>query len=158
MWVQETWEKRNWGKAGKTTLLRTFALKRSSRGARGLLVFIFLSFIFLGPYPRHMEVPRLGAEAGLQLSAYTTATAMPDLSCVCSLHYSHRNARSLTHWARPGIEPTISWFLVRFVSHWAMTGTPYLGYDWEHLINHRLSSASIINIHYILWGYLWVCF
>ena len=26
------------------------------------------------------------------------------------------NARSLTHEARPGIEPSLSWFLVRFVS------------------------------------------
>ena len=29
---------------------------------------------------------------------------------------AHGNARSLTHWARSGIEPTISWFLVRFIS------------------------------------------
>ena len=29
---------------------------------------------------------------------------------------AHGNARSLIHWARPGIEPTTSWFLVGFVS------------------------------------------
>ena len=29
---------------------------------------------------------------------------------------AHRNAGSLTHWARPGIEPAISWFLVGCVS------------------------------------------
>ena len=29
---------------------------------------------------------------------------------------AHGNTRSLTHWARPGIEPVTSWFLVRFVS------------------------------------------
>ena len=29
---------------------------------------------------------------------------------------AHGNARSPTHWVRPGIEPTTSWFLVRFVS------------------------------------------
>ena len=28
----------------------------------------------------------------------------------------HGNARSLTHWARPGIKPATSWFLVRFIS------------------------------------------
>ena len=28
---------------------------------------------------------------------------------------AHRNARSLTHWARPGIEPSSSWILVAFV-------------------------------------------
>ena len=35
---------------------------------------------FLGPHPRHMEVPRLGVESELQLPASTTATATPDLS------------------------------------------------------------------------------
>ena len=28
----------------------------------------------------------------------------------------HGNAQSLTHWARPGIEPKSSWILVRFVT------------------------------------------
>ena len=41
----------------------------------------FLSFIFLGPHLRHMEVPRLGVESELQLLAYTKA---------------HGNAGSLT--------------------------------------------------------------
>ena len=35
-----------------------------------------------------MEVPRLGVQSELQLLAYTTATAMPDLSSVFSLHFS----------------------------------------------------------------------
>ena len=34
-----------------------------------------------------MQVPRLRVESELQLQAYTTATAMQDLSCVCNLHY-----------------------------------------------------------------------
>ena len=33
-----------------------------------------------------------------------------------SLHHSHSNTRSLTPWARPGIEPTTSWLLVGFIS------------------------------------------
>ena len=28
----------------------------------------------------------------------------------------HRNARSFTHWVRPGIDPTSSWILVGFIS------------------------------------------
>ena len=36
-------------------------------------------FFFSGPHLRHMEVSRLGVESELQLPAYTTATAMPDL-------------------------------------------------------------------------------
>ena len=35
-----------------------------------------------------MEVSGLGVESELQLQAYTTATAMPDLSCVYGLHHS----------------------------------------------------------------------
>ena len=36
-----------------------------------------------------MEVPRLGVELELQqLPSYTTATATPDLSCICDLHHS----------------------------------------------------------------------
>ena len=46
-----------------------------------LVIFYLFLFVFLGPHPQHMEVPRLGVELGLQLLAYTTA---------------HRNARFLT--------------------------------------------------------------
>ena len=34
-----------------------------------------LLFCFLGPHPRHVEVPRPGVESERQLPAYTTATA-----------------------------------------------------------------------------------
>ena len=44
--------------------------------------------VFSGPHPQHMEVPGLGDESELQLSAYTTATATPDPSLICSLHHS----------------------------------------------------------------------
>ena len=49
---------------------------------------LFVAFCFLGPHPQHMEFPRLGVLSELQLPAYTTATAMPDPSCVCNLHHS----------------------------------------------------------------------
>ena len=45
-------------------------------------------FFFLRPHLWHMEVPRLGVELELQLPGYNTATATPDLSCVCDLHHS----------------------------------------------------------------------
>ena len=45
-------------------------------------------FIYLGPQPRHTEVPRLGVELELELLTYTTATAMPNLSRVFELHSS----------------------------------------------------------------------
>ena len=46
-------------------------------------LFMYVCIVFLGPHLQHMEVPRLGVELELQLSAvYTTA---------------HSNVGSLTH-------------------------------------------------------------
>ena len=69
-------------------------------------------FPFLGPLLWHMEVPRLGIESELQLPAYTTATAMLNLSCPTPQLTA--TLGSLTHSVRPGIEPTSSWILVGF--------------------------------------------
>ena len=57
-----------------------------------LFVCLFV-FAFLGLDLQHLEVLRLGVESELQLLAYTTATATPDPSHVCSLHHS-----SQQHW------------------------------------------------------------
>ena len=51
-------------------------------------LFVCLFFVFLGPHLLHMEVPRLGVESELQLLAYTTVTAMRDLSCLCDPPHS----------------------------------------------------------------------
>ena len=74
-----------------------------------MLCHFSFSFRFLGLHPRHMEIPRPGVELEPQL---------------LGLHLSHGHARSLTHWARSGIEPESSWILVGFVNQWATTGTP----------------------------------
>ena len=57
-----------------------------------------------------MEVLRLGAESELQLPAYSTATAVPDLSRVFNLHHSSQQpgARDWTH-----ILMNTSWVLFR---------------------------------------------
>ena len=47
-------------------------------------------FFFFGPHLQHTEVPRLGGDVELQLPVYTTATAMPDSSCLFDLHHSSR--------------------------------------------------------------------
>ena len=62
--------------------------------------YYFLSLIFLGPHPRHMEVPRLGVELEHQLLTYTTATAMPDMSCVCNLYHSSRQCQILNQLSK----------------------------------------------------------
>ena len=58
-------------------------------------MYLSLSFVFLGPYPQHMEVPRLGVELELQLPAYTIATATPDQSHVCGLNHGSQQRRIL---------------------------------------------------------------
>ena len=88
-----------------------------NRAAKMMIFFslyFFFFFVFLGPYPRHMEIPSLGVKSELQLPAYTRATAMPDPSQATSVTYTtgHGTTRSLTHWASPGIEPASSWMLV----------------------------------------------
>ena len=63
-----------------------------------------------------MEVPRLGVQSEMLLPAYATTTAMPDLRHICDLHHSSRQRQIPNPWARPGIKPKTSWFLVRFTS------------------------------------------
>ena len=53
-------------------------------------------------------------ELELQMPAYNTDTARQNPRHVCNL--AHGNTGSLTHRARPGIEPVSSWILVRFVT------------------------------------------
>jgi len=53
---------------------------------------------------------------------------------------AHGTEGSLTHWAVPGIEPTSSWILVRFVNHWATMGTPGAIY-WAHSFGLELLRA-----------------
>ena len=80
------------------------------------LFFFFPSFVFSGPHPQRVEVPRLRVESELQLPTCTTATATPVPSQVCDLYHSSQQHWILNPLARPGIEPSTPWFLVGFVS------------------------------------------
>ena len=81
-----------------------------------MISFLFFFPRFLGPCLRHMEVSRLGVESELQLSAYTTATAMPDPSRVWDLHHSLWQCQILNPLIEAGIELTASWILVELIS------------------------------------------
>ena len=108
-------------------------------------VSIYLSiYCFLGPCPWHMEISRLGVHLEL------TSTPQPQWhrnQAVSSTYTTaHSNTRSLTHRARPGIEPISSWILVVFVNHGATTGTLWYQYfkfplqgDWKHPLRTKLS-------------------
>ena len=81
-------------------------------------------FIFLGPHPRYMEVPRLRVESELQLPAYTTATATQDLSRIWNLHHSSQ-PRWVLNPLREARDRTRN-FMVPSWIHFccATTGTP----------------------------------
>ena len=93
--------------SGKTTCL----------GIKSIEFFFVCLFVFLGPHPQHMEVPRLG---GSNRSCSCRPMPEPQQRQIQTMSATyttaHGNARSLTHWARPGIERVTLWFLVGFVS------------------------------------------
>ena len=86
--------------------------------------FFFVFLPFLGPLPWHMEVPRLGSNRSCSHRP-TPEPQQHQIQAASVTHTTaHGSAGSLTHRARPGIEPATSWFLVGFVNHGATTGTP----------------------------------
>ena len=86
----------------------------------------------------------------LQLPAYTTAIATWDLSHLCRLHHrAHGNARSLTHWARQGIEPASSCILVIFSFRWATMGTPHWATQELLILLLKIFFLSFIEVELI---------
>ena len=86
----------------------------------------FFFGLFLGLLPQHNG----GSQArGLNRSCSCWPIPQPKQRQIqaASATYTtaHGNAGSLTHWARPRIEPTASWFLVIFVNHCATRGTSF---------------------------------
>ena len=98
-------------------------------GCKTFIKSLILYFIyFLGLHLWHMEVPRLGVQLELQLPANVTAiTKIQAMSATYTT--AHSNTRALTHWARPGMEPTSSWILVGFITPWATKGMPRIIYS-----------------------------
>ena len=75
----------------------------------------FFFFVFSGPYLRPMRFP----DWGRNQSCSRRPTPQPQQRRIraTSVMYTtaHRNAGSLTHWARPG-DTVSSWILARFIS------------------------------------------
>ena len=87
-----------------------------------LFVCLFLSF--LGPHLQHIEVSRLGVKSELQLLAYTTATAMEDVSRVCDLHHSSQQCRILNSLSVARDQTRNLMDTSRVCSLWATVRTP----------------------------------
>ena len=107
-------------------------------GTLNFIKFFFLISFFSQPHLRHMEVPKLGIELELQLPAYTTATAILDLSYICDLGCSQilnplSEARDWTH---------ILMDTSRVLTFWATTGTLLL-----HILVNISESKAILCHH-----------
>ena len=107
--------KAEWGVVSTKFLFSFFFFNLPSPSLIPFIYFIIIFCGFLGPNLRHREVHRLWVESELQQcqiqdAPYTTA---------------HSCTGSLTYWARPRIEPSSSWILVRFINHGTMKGTPW---------------------------------
>ena len=83
----------------------------------------FLFLLNLELHLWHMDVPRLGIELELQLLAYPTATAMPDLSCICDLFWGLQQHRILNPLSEARDQTHIPWILVGFLICWVTIGT-----------------------------------
>ena len=73
--------------------------------------FFFFFFVFLGSHWQHMEVPRVGVKSELQPQPQQQQIG----STSVTYSTAHGHARSFTHWARPGMEPSTLWFLDSFL-------------------------------------------
>ena len=76
----------------------------------------FLFFFFLGPYLPGMQVPRLGVNQSCSFRPIPQPQQCQIQTSSATYTIAHGNAVSSTHWARPGIEPSMSWILVGFVT------------------------------------------
>ena len=69
-------------------------------------------FVFLGLHPWPVNVPRLG----LEWEPMPQPQQHPIWAASATHTAAHGNAESLTHWARPELEPASSWIPVRVVT------------------------------------------
>ena len=129
-----------------------------------LFIYLFI-YCFLGPHPRHMEVPRLVIQLELQLPACTTATATQDPSQVYDLHHSS--------WQRQILNPLSeargqTWNLMvpnRIHFRCATPGTPRslslkLNFSGSSSSNQHLISSDTMperKQRHILWSSFWSC-
>ena len=81
-----------------------------------LFLFLFLFYCFLGLYSQHMEVSRLGLNPSYSYQPIPEPQQCEIWAASRTDTTAHGNVRSWTHSARPGIEPSTSWFLVGFIS------------------------------------------
>ena len=104
-----------------------FLLKHSyftiSQDFVGFFFFVVV-VVFLGPHPKHMEVPRLGVKSELQVQAYTATTVIQDLRRIRGLYQSSKQCQILNSLGKTRYGTSKHMDIRRICHHWAMMGTP----------------------------------
>ena len=80
------------------------------------LVFLVLFCFFRATSEAHGGSQAKGPDGATAANLHRSHSNIRSEPCLQPTATAHCNARSLTHWERPGIEPITSWFLVGFVS------------------------------------------
>ena len=101
-----------------------------------------LFFCFVGPHLKHMEVSSLEAESELQLLAYTTATVMQDLSCICDLHHSSQQHQILNPLSKAKDRTCILMVTSQICFCWAKTKTPEKTKSWWYFLSLLVPDQS----------------
>ena len=123
------------------------------------IFFIFLFFLIFCPF--RATPSAYGSSQAWGLIGATVAS-------LCQSHQhqiqaatyttAHSNTRSLSHWARPGIEPTPLWFLVGFVSpvpRWEFLLIYfYLKYSWFTVLGQCLLCSKVIQLYIHIYSFL----
>ena len=111
----------------------------------------FIYIVFLGLQLQRMEVSKVGVDLEPQLPSYTTATEIPDPSCICNLHH-----RSQQRWilnplseARDRTYVLMDTKQIRFC--WAATGTPFSIYFWESSYYRKIHLGTNFNAVFPSW-------
>ena len=102
-------------------------------------------YSFLGLFFRATPAAHRGSQARGLNQSYSCQPQPPKHQIqTTSANYTaaHSNTRSLTHWARPGIEPVTSWFLVGFVftvPWWELQSFPF----WKWCLPVKVTSNAL---------------
>ena len=104
-------------------------------------------FVFLGPLPRYMEVPRLGVKLELKLPAYTTTTATWDPSHTCDLQHSSWWQGNLNPLSEARDETWILKDTSQICFCCTTVGTPMIFFFSYSILNHIHSICTCISIH-----------
>jgi len=130
-------------------LYNKFQLTQQLLGILVVLLFaLSFLFVFLGPQPGAYENSLARDPIGAVTPAYSTATATPDLSCVCNLHHSSQQCQILNLLSKTRDWTCILMDASHVHFHWTRMGTPpvFSFYLQSNLIVYIFISKSLYNI------------